>query len=290
MSMEPSERTIVYGLVAACIVGIIIVGGFLFFAQGEIFSGQGFSEVYFEEHQKLPAVIYDIEPLSFSFTVASHNKETTDYSYDVIAGEQIIGSGSFTLPNDNPPNGDPKNRYNKTVFIEDVRLRSTLISLNEPVVSETQFTYNGGLGLLLPGDGTKPQVVTDPSKLYYPVRLPMSGESATLIFNADTHETFHTTTTSKQNKGDITTISDNEKAVEIKGQRISDVGYDITTSEWTVKNDLGTISATGNSSTQSYRYAFKKISVDVRASPESDPVDITNYKIHFWVVVEDSNE
>lgn len=288
--MEPNERTIVYGLVAACICGIIIVGFFLFYAGGQIFSSQGFSEVYFKNHQKIPTVINENESLDFSFEVVSHNKGTMKYTYDIYAGDHMIRSGSFSLPSTDIRNDDHQSRYNKSVIIDEIRLRSTLQTLNNSEVSETRFTYNGGLGLLLPSDGTKPQVVTDPSKLYYPVRLPGSNEAVTLIFNPDAHETFHTTTTSKTKMGDFTTISNVDKAVEINGERISNVGFDTSESEWTINNDLGIISALSKTTTIKARYTFKKISVDVSASPESNPDDITHYEIHFWIVVKDPSQ
>lgn len=286
MSMEPSERTIVFGLVAACIVGIIIVGGFLVFAQGMIFSSQGFSEVYFKEHQKLPAVIEENEPLAFSFEVVSHNKDTMDYSYDVYAGGEKIRSGSFFLPQSDPVG----EKFTKNITIDNILLKSTLLRLNGSKISETRFTYDGGLGLLVPRDGNEPHPVIDPSKLYYPVRLPGSSETATLIFNPDASEMYQTTTTSTEKIGDLTTITDVKNAVEINGERISGVGYDIGESEWTIKNDHGIISALSKTLTSQYRYTFKKISVDVRASPVSNPDDSTYYEIHFWIVVEDPSQ
>jgi len=165
--MEPSERTIVYGLVGACICGIIIVGAFLIFTGGMFSSDSGFSELYFEEHQKLPTVINENDPVNFSFTVVSHNKEKMDYFYNVYAGDQIIRNGSFFLPQTESSNGDPQRNFNKTViFIEDIRLRSTLIPLDQSQNTQTRVTKYEGTGLILSENKNEFQVSKNSSKLY----------------------------------------------------------------------------------------------------------------------------
>jgi len=287
MSMEPSERTIVYGLVAACIVGIIIVGGFLFFAQGTIVSSQGFSELYFVDHQKLPNVIVENEPLSFLFTVVSHNKEPMNYSYEIYEGDQKIRSGVFTLPDEERLSGERGTKYNKTIDIENVTLKSTLNALDTPQISETQLTYNGGLSLFQTNDGNK-ETVTDPSRIYYPVTLPGSSSQSILSFDPHARETMHTTTINRKAIGNIKTISYATDSIEINGQRLSDTGYDISQSDWTINNEQGHISADVKTSTTSYRYNFEKIAVELYASPIDNPTEITRYEIHFWLVVTDN--
>jgi len=277
--MEPRERIIVYGLIAACIVGIIIIGFFLSYAGGQIFSKDGFSEVYFEEHQKLSSVINENEPLSFSFSVISHNKIPMDYAYTVYSGDEIVRMGQFILPD--------ARKNNKTVVIDNIRLKSTLFSLNNSVFSETQSTYNGGMGLLISRGESTSQVVTDPSKLYYPVHLSEGGEPVTLIFNPAAHETFQTTTSKILKVGDITSIKRDPKALEINGQQLSNVGFDKSITDWTITNDFGMISSLKKTETITYRYAFKKVSVDVIASPQSNPEEKTYYAINFWIVVKD---
>ena len=124
--MEPKDRTIVYGLIAACIAGILIVGLLLIFVGGTTFSGQGFSEVFFLNSEKLPVVIETGTPLNFSFMVASHYNEKMDYKYDIIAGNTIIQSGAFSLPNDSL---SQKDRYNQTISITVLTLNPTLIKI-----------------------------------------------------------------------------------------------------------------------------------------------------------------
>jgi hypothetical protein len=283
--MDLNERTIVYGLIAACIFGIIIVGAFIVFVGGTIFGGQGFSELYFQEYQKLPAVINEGEPLNFSFTVASHNNENMYYTYNIITGDKIINSGSFILPKDDNSDSKTENKYNKTIFVDDVKLKSTLILLNTSQISETKFSYNGGLGLLLSPDGQNGQVVTDSSRLYYPVPLPVGGARGTLVFNPIKQETFITTTNSYSKVGDVVTVSQDPWGQMIHGQRISNTGYDFSQSEWIITNEHGVISASAKTITSNYRYAFNRISVELNSSSLKSPDKITKYEIHFWVIV-----
>jgi hypothetical protein len=280
--MEPHERTIVYGLVGACICGIIIVGAFLIFTGGMFSSGSGFSELYFEDHQKLPTIINENDPVNFSFTVVTHNKENTDYSYEVFAGNQTVRSGSFTLPFTDASYGTNQQKNNKTVIIEDIVLKSSLMKVDESQVYETRITDYNGLGHIQSCNGRDSQA-TDSSKLCYAVQLPGSSGLTTLFFDPDAHETFNTTTTSKTTIGDINTIQNDDKAVEINGYRPSKVGFDVSEVDWTIKNDLGIISTSSKTTTTRYRHAFEKVSVNVSASPVSNPDKTSYYDIHFWV-------
>jgi hypothetical protein len=162
-----------------------------------------------------------------------------------------------------------------------------LTKVTNTTFSETQNTYNGGLGLLLSRDGSGAQVVSDPSYLYYPVQLPVGSDHGTLIFNPKNTETFHTTTTSRTNIGNLREVAQSKSAVEIEGLLISDTGYDLSQSEWTIQNNHGIITASSKTITEKYRYAAEKIAVEVKAYPANDPDSFTKYEIHFWVVVSD---
>ncbi|MCK9631749.1 MAG: hypothetical protein M0R30_08895 [Methanoregula sp.] len=289
--MEPSERTIVYGLVGACICGIIIVGAFLIFAGGMFSSSSGFSELYFENHQTLPAIINENDPVNFSFTVVSHNKENTDYFYEVFAGNQIIRSGSFILPQTDSSEERLQLNLNKTsIFIEGIRFRSTLIPLNELQNTQTQITEYEGTGLIQSDNENDSHILKDPSKIYYPVQLPENDETITLAFDPSINERFRKSTTRKIKIGDMNTIKIDDKATEIHGYRPSNVGYDTSETELTVSNDRGTISETENKTTIQYRYAFEKVSVNLSASPVSNPDKTSYYEIHFWVFAKDPSQ
>ncbi len=280
--MEPKDRTIVYGLIAACIAGILIVGLLLIFVGGTTFSGQGFSEVFFLNSEKLPVVIETGTPLNFSFMVASHYNEKMDYKYDIIAGNTIIQSGAFSLPNDSL---SQKDRYNQTISITVLTLNPTLIKIANSSRSETKQTYNGGLGLLLSQNGNGAQVVSDPSHLYYPIQLSVGNEPATLIFTPNNTQTYQTTTTSRTNVGDLQNVGRNAATVNIEGFQISDTGYDISRAIWTIQNDHGIINATSITVTDSYRYEYEKIAVEMEAYPANNPDTVTKYEIDFWVII-----
>lgn len=289
--MEPIERKFVYKLVAACIAGILLVGLLLIFVGGALFPpGEGFSEVFFLDSEKLPTVISDGEPLDFSFMVGSNHNEKMDYTYDVIAGDSIIQSGAFSLPNDDILKS---NRYNKTVSITNVKLTSTLIKITNTTITETQYTYDGRLGLLVSQDGKNGsvnQIVSDPSYIYYPVQLPFTSDKSTLIFNPKNTETSHTTTTIKTIFGNLREIGPGKAAVTIGGMRLSDTGYDISKIEWTIQNNQGVITASSKTISEKYRYAFKKIAVEVKANPANGPYKVTPYEIHFWTAVRDNQQ
>jgi len=55
-----------------------------------------FTELYFEDFRSLPSVCYPGETYNFSFTVVSHEKKETDYSYHVRILDQTY-TGNFSL-------------------------------------------------------------------------------------------------------------------------------------------------------------------------------------------------
>lgn len=63
-----------------------------------------FTELYFENHTKLPTEAQPNQPYTFSFTVHNLEYQDTPYNYesylDLDTGKAEIGHGSFTLKQD----------------------------------------------------------------------------------------------------------------------------------------------------------------------------------------------
>ncbi len=88
------EKTATYAIIGASIIGIIIVA---FLVITGIPSGSYFSELYFEDHKELPSGVDVGSKQTFSFTVVSHEKNLTAYSFNVTFGGRTIERGSFSL-------------------------------------------------------------------------------------------------------------------------------------------------------------------------------------------------
>jgi hypothetical protein len=56
-----------------------------------------FSELYFEEHEKLPKIITVSEEEQFAFTVAPPELNITSYEYVISLGDEILDEGDFIL-------------------------------------------------------------------------------------------------------------------------------------------------------------------------------------------------
>lgn len=70
-------------IIVACVIGIAITLVFVIFMRAEILGGEGFSELYFNEHRGLPAEMEINNTYNISFTLTNHELETTRYIYEV---------------------------------------------------------------------------------------------------------------------------------------------------------------------------------------------------------------
>jgi hypothetical protein len=70
-------------IVVACVIGIAITLIFVMFMRAEIMSEEGFTELYFGEHRKLPREMAINESYDISFTLTNHELETTKYIFEV---------------------------------------------------------------------------------------------------------------------------------------------------------------------------------------------------------------
>jgi hypothetical protein len=87
------EKILIYAVIAACVLGVVVVGYFALTSAEE----EGFTEVYFEEYEELPSTMYAGSRYAIPFSVVSHEKNVTSYSYTVRLDSQVIDQGGFVL-------------------------------------------------------------------------------------------------------------------------------------------------------------------------------------------------
>ena len=270
--MKLSEKPIVFGIMIACVLGIIIVGGFIAVTNlTGIFSGGPFSELYFDEHTELPNVIEKGDEINFSFTVAAHNNDPTHYTYTVMCDGEQIETGAFDLP-------DAYGVNKKNISICFAPQVSSLRLLSEPAFSYQTLDTDATIGRVYQ-DGVTGAVIEYEG---YPVSLPIGPGTATLFFDETQSEEFSTDACKLTPVGDIFHATPNEDGVEINGELASDAGYDLTYSQWDIAHAGDKTTGNSVSTTMRYRYLFKKVSVAVKAYETAEP---TRYEIHFWVAV-----
>lgn len=85
-------------IVAACVIGIVITLVFVMFMRAEIMSEEGFTELYFGEHRKLPGEMEINKSYDISFTLSNHELETTKYIYEVDSKIEKFKENITLLP------------------------------------------------------------------------------------------------------------------------------------------------------------------------------------------------
>jgi hypothetical protein len=149
-----NEKTVTYAIIAACIIGIVMVG---FVVLTNTSTKESFSELYFEDHTSLPTESVFGEPCSFTFTTVSHEVNTTSYTYLVSFDDRVIKQGTFTLA--------PEQRTSiNTLFVPN---NSTLVFKGDTTKQKhNHFTLNNpmNISIAIPiiGDMGNPIVVRYP--------------------------------------------------------------------------------------------------------------------------------
>ncbi len=275
--MDFEDKTIVYAIIAACVLGIAVIGALVVFTGTSDTMRESFSELYFESPKVLPSVVDVGEPVAFAFSVVSHELSETPYTYTVRYDNQVLQSGTFTLPAAGT-GGNTKKAFN-VIFTPD---KPGLVQVREPTTTVLQTTYNGGVGVLVPVYGTQ-ELQGGKDRILLPADLSGFGlpdREGWLIFDPATRETFSTTTTSVAQVG---TSPAQTSPAKDAASAVTDSGYSVSRTEWTIDNNHGTITARKETTSTEYRYIYQKVSVDV-SSPS------TTYEIHFWILVQEDPE
>lgn len=324
--MSDNDKTIIYGIVAACILGMVVIGALILSSS----SSEGFSELYFEDHTELPRIVDIGEAINFSFTVKSYEKVSTTYDYNVTYDNQLIKSGTFKLlPEDSLSFEEkPAKMSEKTIDVSFVPKTSSLIRINSPNVKMSKLKLDQRLGMVISqGSGfERVNVITTPNgysvitwgannstrqvnvelpdKLIFPIELSVDGiqkHTGMLIFDPNLEESFSI------NNSDIIRQGDPYNVVPNDLDSISSFGYRINRQGWEIENNRGNLDILRWNSATDYRYKFKKVSVKV-SSMDSEirglndtaisegyglqkaPV-LSEYEIYFWIIVqEDQNK
>lgn len=146
-----NEKIVTYAIIAACIIGIVMVG---FVVLTNTSTKESFSELYFEDHTSLPTESVVGEPCSFTFTTVSHEVNTTSYTYLVSFDDRVIKQGTFTFA--------PEQRISiNTLFVPN---NSTLVFKGDTIKQKhNHFTLNNpmNISIAIPiiGDMGNPIVV-----------------------------------------------------------------------------------------------------------------------------------
>lgn len=318
--MDGKEKTIVYALIAACVLGIIIIGALAVYSKNNSVS-DGFSEVYFENNENLPHVVETGNKIGFAFTIVSHEKDSTAYKYRAIYDDQTINSGLFYLD----PAGPNSKRANKdTISLSFVPNSSSLVRSSEPTVTESKMRYNAALGTMLSQgsefghanmltspegysliswgkNGTAKQIdMSTSGKFILPIALQISNIPSgigLLIFDPKLKESYDSSSRT------IVPVGIENNITSSNNGSLSNIGYIISRDEWNVTNDRGSIEIQHRTLDAHYRYAFKKVSVEVfslgsvtggindtTGSTINEGSAEPQYEIHFWVLVKENTE
>lgn len=305
--MEGAEKNVVYALAAACVLGIIIVGALMLTSHT---TGEGFSELYFNDPDALPSVVKIGDRIDFAFTTVSHEKNQTVYDYKVTYDTHDIGSGSFYLG----PSGS--NIINVSITPKNI----SIVKMKDPVVTHSRMKYNIALGtissqvygldrmIILPSlngysfllwganNTTKQMDVNMPGKFILPIKLQSADKVDLLVFDPKLKESYNTSVR--------TVVPEGGKEAPSNGQSISNLGYTIRREDWNIVNDKGNMDILYKVSNTAYRYVLTKVSVKVSSTgseirgvgKSSNPAvgdtrTGSEYEIHFWIAVkEDPNK
>jgi len=275
------KRTTVYAIIAVCIVGMAVVGLFIFrYAP----VNESFSELYFENQEQLADKIRVGEEESFAFTVVSHEGDKSSYQYAVKFDDETIKEGSFTL----------LPQEEKTIDIKFTGGESSIAFVDSKTESyTTHFRLDNIAGVTWPGGKTVqlmpegktvesiPLLKPENGNLILPIKFSYDGTSGSTILlriNPDSKDSFQFSFARKQ---DVKGEGEKTKTTEVPP--LTPLGYNIIEEEQAITNDHGKITFIRKVVKSEYRYQKKKVSVEMLA-------DGKEYEIHFWTIVEELPE
>lgn len=280
------KRTTLYVIVAMCIVGIAVVGFFIFkYAP----VNESFSELYFENGEQLPDKTRVGEEESFAFTVVSHEGDKSSYHYAVKFDDEVIKEGTFIL----------LPQEEKTLDIEFSPSESSIAFVDSKTnLYTSHLNLDNIAGVIWSGGKTVesiPLLKPEDGNVILPINFSYDGapgSSVLLRIDLDSKDTFHFSYTKKYDVKSEEKKEETAEQIINPGQREenkiakinppSRAGYDIIDEEQTITNDHGKITFIRKVVKSEYRYEKKKVSVKVSANGKE-------YEIYFCTIVEESN-
>ncbi|MCW3128995.1 MAG: DUF1616 domain-containing protein [Methanophagales archaeon] len=257
------EKRVIYAIIAACVIGIFIVG---FLVVTYTTMKESFSELYFEEHEELPRIINVGEKEEFAFTVASHELNMTSYEYVVSLDDEILKDGGFTLGSD-----------------ENITVNVSFIPENSSLMLVDEVEHNWTLRIpqkIEPITFLKSKNFTKIEKgLFFKGAIPLiDGEEISTFINLGElkEDIVLYNYTEFYRFGDINKL---EPVNLTMGKDFSNLGYKRDIKRCEIKKDGENISLVYSNKNIEYRYKFKRISVEVTSE------DGTEYEIHYWAII-----
>ncbi|MEI6105080.1 MAG: hypothetical protein WCP70_14170 [Methanothrix sp.] len=282
--MEGTEKTIAYAFAAACVLGIIIVGALVLTSHT---TEEEFSEIYFEDPDRLPSMVKIGDKIDFAFTTISHEKKQTAYDYKVTYDGHDIMSGSFSL--------EPSS--SKTINVNITPENTSQVKMTDPVVNLSKMKYKAAsCTISRQDDGFDRMELLPPPNGYSlvlcganAIRLQIMDSVGLLIFDPKLKESYNTS---------FRTVIPEVRIASSDGPFLSNLGYMIRRDDWNIVNDRGNIDIMHKNSSTIYRYGLKKVSVkvssansEIRGAGAKPAVSETRtgseYEIHFRITVKE---
>jgi hypothetical protein len=283
--MEGTEKTIAYAFAAACVLGIIIVGALVLTSHT---TEEEFSEIYFEDPDRLPSMVKIGDKIDFAFTTISHEKKQTAYDYKVTYDGHDIMSGPFSL--------EPSS--SKTINVNITPENTSQVKMTDPVVNLFKMKYKAASGTISrQGYGFDRMELLPPPPNGYSlvlcganaIRLQIMDSVGLLIFDPKLKESYNTS---------FRTVIPEVRIASSDGPFLSNLGYMIRRDDWDIVNDRGNIDIMHKNSSTIYRYGLKKVSVkvssadsEIRGAGAKPAVSETRtgseYEIHFRITVKE---
>lgn len=282
------EKKVIYAIIAACIIGIFIVG---FLVVTYTTMREGFSELYFEEHEELSKIINAGEEEQFAFTVASHELNITSYEYVISLGDDILEEEGFALyPGENI-----------TVNVSFIPENSSLTLVRNLTTTESSHLIFSRPSTITSWNTN----VESDGRVLMPVKFPIAGDKNNTIFlkidpNSSEEYTFRYSAKEPVTETLIcfnaSNLDKTPNCIEAKyisqiGINLSNynilrnisifprTGFDFINSTTIISSNYGDIRVRYEKNISEYRYEYKKVSVEVTSE------DGTEYEIHYWTIV-----
>ena len=282
------EKKVVYAIIAACIIGIFIVG---LLVVTHIPMKEDFSELYFKEHGKLPKIINAGVEEQFAFTVASHELNITSYKYVVSLDADILDEGDFVL----------HSGENITVDVSFTLTKSSLTFARNLTTTESSCLIFSRPSTMTSGNTN----VESDGRVLMPVKFPIAGDKNNTIFlkidpNSSEEYTFRYNAKEPVTETlicfDASNLDKTPNCIEARyisqiGINLSNynilrnisifprTGFDFINSTTIISSNHGNIRMSYEKTISEYRFEFKKVSVEVISE------DGTEYEIHYWTIV-----
>jgi hypothetical protein len=278
--MEVDKRTLLKGIVVACIFGLIIVAALVLYSSNihilpNNSASEGISLFYFEGFPNYLKVVESGEPVNLTLSIQSHEKEPMIYNYSIKYDNEQLRSGQINLqPGDST-----------SIPFSFVPNETFLVKLPDTNLTISRLRSNGRLGTLVNQDERKMDVII-PDKAIVPIKPWFASppiQEWLLMLDPSKKESFTINNSAlNQVAGPYKTPTPTE------GDKVSNFGYDVKNEMWTIENNHGDLIITRRYSVAHYRYAFKKVSAKGLKIRGGEVLSIMD--IDFWLIVEKNPE